>query len=82
MPTVASFRGFRVAIQIKEHGPAHVHVFKDKNEAVFILNCPSGPLKLRENVGFKRSELGDVADELAKRLPSLCRKWTQIHGNL
>ena len=81
MPTVARFRGFRAAIPVNEHRPAHVHVTGSGGKAVFNLNCPSGPPILREAAGLTRAELGGIANELAKRLLSLCRKWKRIHGD-
>ena len=81
MPTVTRFRGFRVAIPVNEHRPAHVHVIGSGGTAVFNLNCPSGPPSLRETAGLTRAELGDIADELTTRLSFLCGEWSKIHGD-
>ncbi len=49
-------------------------------EAVFNLNCPAGPVELRENYGFSRSELGRIQQALSARLSELCEAWEGIHG--
>jgi hypothetical protein len=54
MPTVLRFDGFHVVVYPADHVPAHVHVFSGGNEAIFNLNCPTGPVALRENYGFSR----------------------------
>lgn len=79
MPTVLRFAGYRVVIYPNDHRPAHVHVIGGGCEAVFELNCPSGPVTLRENYGFGRLELGRVAKQLNQAIDELCRRWKEIH---
>ncbi|MGA3040662.1 MAG: DUF4160 domain-containing protein [Bryobacteraceae bacterium] len=50
------------------------------SEAVFNLNCPAGPVQVRENFGFSRREIRHILAVLADRLVELCRAWEQIHG--
>jgi hypothetical protein len=50
------------------------------HEAVFNLNCPAGPVELRENYGFSRQQIGRMVAVLVDRLDELCRAWEQIHG--
>jgi hypothetical protein len=50
------------------------------HEAVFNLNCPAGPLELRENYGFSTGQIGRMAAVLVDHLDVLCRAWEQIHG--
>jgi hypothetical protein len=57
-----------------------VHVAKAGNEAVFFLNCPDGPVALRENYGFKRAEIGAIERELDPIAGALCAQWENIHG--
>ncbi|MGH6618549.1 MAG: DUF4160 domain-containing protein, partial [Alphaproteobacteria bacterium] len=40
-----------------DHRPAHVHVIGAGSEGVFELRCPSGPVQLRENFGFRYREV-------------------------
>jgi hypothetical protein len=63
-----------------DHRPAHVHVIGHGNEAVFELNCPAGPIELRENYGFSRSEMTQIATVLFENLGTLCNAWESIHG--
>ena len=81
MPTVVTIFGLRVLIYPNDHRPAHVHIIGKGCEAVFKLNCPSGPPELRENYGFSRKELVKIADELVIHLRGLCHEWRKIHGD-
>lgn len=80
MPTVLRFLGYRVVIYPNDHRPAHVHVIGHGCEAVFNLNCPKGPVTLRENYGFARRDVGRIKTELAACLAQLCGDWESIHG--
>ncbi|PTB23745.1 DUF4160 domain-containing protein [Paraburkholderia caribensis] len=81
MPTVIRFEGLRVAIYTNDHPPPHVHVLGPNREAIFELNCPNGPVSLRESYNFTGRELQGVADLLNGNIPDLCKKWGDIHGN-
>ena len=61
MPSVLTVFGLRVVVYPNDHRPAHVHVIGGGCEAVFMLNCPYGPVELRENFGFSRKDLIKVA---------------------
>jgi hypothetical protein len=80
MPTVHAFDGFRVFIPTNDHRPAHVHVAKAGNEAVFCLNCPNGPVGLRENLGMSLKQLNAIERELNRMVAALCAEWESIHG--
>ena len=80
MPTVLRIGALRVAIYPNDHRPAHVHVIGDGHEAVFQLNCPAGPVALRENYGFPAHDLARIASVLLDNLAALCRAWESIHG--
>jgi uncharacterized protein DUF4160 len=80
MPTVLRFDGLRVVIYPNDHRPAHVHVIGKGREALFNLNCPAGPVELRENYRFSSREVSRIETELTKHLRELCRKWEEIHG--
>ena len=47
MPTLLRTGRLRVTIYPNDHPPPHVHVIGANGEAVFLLNCPSGPADLR-----------------------------------
>jgi hypothetical protein len=80
MPTVLRFSAYRVVIYPNDHRPAHVHAIRKGREAVFKLNCPSGPVEVRENYGFARYAMRRIETVLLKHLAQLCRKWEMIHG--
>jgi hypothetical protein len=81
MPTVRRFDGFRVAIYPNDHRPAHVHVIASSGEAVFLLNCPGGPLELRESYGFRLAELKRIAATVSESVEHLCAIWDEYHGD-
>lgn len=80
MPTVLRFNGFRVVVYPNDHRPAHVHVIGKDREAVFHLNCPDGPIELRESYNTRRSFLKRFEQELMRNVIELCREWENIHG--
>jgi len=80
MPTVLRLGSSRVVIYPNDHGPAHVHVIRQGNGAIFNLNCPAGPLSLRVNFGFRDRELRDIQVELLDHIAELCMAWEEIHG--
>lgn len=80
MPTVLRLDGLRVVIYPNDHRPDHVHVIGASAEAVFYLNCPEGPVKLRENYKFSHRMLKRIAKRLREHLKDLCAAWERIHG--
>jgi len=81
MPTILRLKGLRVVIYPGDHRPSHVHVIGAKGEAVFNLNCPHGPVKLRGAYGLARPEAARIGRELGGHLGSLCSDWSRIHGD-
>lgn len=81
MPTVLRIGGLRVVMYSNDHRPPHVHVIGDGCEALFVLSCATGNIRLRENYGFARRELTSIAKTLTERLDELCRAWKEIHGH-
>jgi hypothetical protein len=81
IPTVLRFGGLRVVIHPNDHRPAHIQVIGSDAEAVFHLNCPAGPVTVRENYGFSRPEITRIGDELLSHLQRLCDEREKIHGN-
>jgi hypothetical protein len=80
MPTAFRIHGLRVVVYPNDHRPAHVHVIGHGCEAVFKLNCPSGPVELRENLGFQRAELARIVTALSQHMAQACAAWSQLHG--
>jgi len=81
VPTVLRFQGLRVVVYPNDHRPVHVHVIGRNCEAVFNLNCPAGPVEVRENYRFSRREIKRIAGVLVENLAQLCAAWENIHGN-
>jgi hypothetical protein len=79
VPTVLRFDGLRVVIYPNDHRPTHVHVMGSESEAVFNLNCPRGPVELRENYDFSRRETRKIANILTEHVTEPCRAWEEIH---
>ena len=80
MPTIDRIDAARVVIYLNDHRPAHVHVVQGERSAVLILHCPNGPLELRENIGFSRTEMRHILEESLSRLALFCREWERHHG--
>jgi hypothetical protein len=80
VPTVLRLGGLRVVVYPNDHRPAHMHVIGGGCEAVFHLNCPHGPVEVRENYGFAMRDLTRILRELADHLQDLCKAWESIHG--
>jgi hypothetical protein len=78
MPTLLRFDGYRVYTYSNEHRPEHVHVEKGEKWVVFLLNCPDGPITVREASRKMTSrEASRVAERLLKELPGLCAEWSK-----
>ena len=69
-----------MVVYANDHRPAHVHVIGRGCEGVFDLNCPSGPVELRENYHFSRREIRRITAELLQQVEELCPAWEEIHG--
>lgn len=80
MPTGLRFDGLRVVIYPNDHRPAHVHVIGRGCEAALDLNCPAGPVEVRENYGFSRREITHIQAVLTNHRGELCSAWEEIHG--
>lgn len=68
-------------IYANDHRPAHVHAIGQGHVTVFKLNCPAGPVELRENYSFSKLQLTRIRRILAKHLEELCLAWERIHGD-
>jgi hypothetical protein len=83
VPTVLTIRNIRVVIYTNDHPPPHVHALKPGGgRAKFALNCPDGPVRLVEQIGFARSEIGEIGGGIAESLAGICGEWRRIHGRI
>jgi hypothetical protein len=81
MPTIHRFDGYRVVVYPAGHAPSHVHVAGGGVEAVFNLNCPGGPVELREAYGVDRRQVSAMRREIGAKIAVLCAEWRKIHGS-
>jgi hypothetical protein len=79
VPTVLHFDGYRVVVYQNDHRPAHVPIIGAEHEALFYLNCTTGPVNLRENYGFRNRDLAAIKKILNEHLAMLCTAWKEIH---
>jgi len=69
-----------VIVYPTDHRPAHVHVIGQGCEVIFILNCPQGPVEIRENYGFSGRMLKIIRRTLNANITLLCQAWEALHG--
>lgn len=76
--TVLWYRGFRVMIHLppREHGPAHVHVWKDGQEAVIELQ----PMRFRIPVHMRTADMVIAMELVRDNLELLLEEWRERHG--
>ncbi len=79
MPTVLRLDGMRVVIYPNDHSPEHVHAIGTDREAVFELNCPEGPVELRESYRITPRQLRRLAEQITAALRLMCEAWERIH---
>jgi hypothetical protein len=83
MPTVLQLRNIRVVIYPNDHPPPHVHAVRGRDaRAKFALHCPTGPVELLEQVGFKLGDVREIGAAIAAVLPGICAKWSEFHGRV
>lgn len=82
MPTILNTNGLRVVVYPADHRPAHVHVVGADFEVVFVLNCPGGPIELR-NIGagkVTKTKAERIRQILVPHPADLCSAWRKHHG--
>ena len=80
MPIIARIDGLIVVIYPHDHAPPHVHVLGADGELISILNCPKGPVELREVRGYSEREARRLAKRINELVPFLCSAWKGIHS--
>lgn len=81
MPTVLNIDAARVMIYPRDHPPEHVHVLEADKEAIFVLNCPEGPVSLLRFRGCSSGELRRYKSALDAAVPALCKSWEAIYAD-
>ena len=67
--------GFDVRIFTREHGPAHVHVFRGEKRVTVFLD----PLRFYENKGFTNRDLRRIRELLEAHVYTMLREWERLH---
>jgi len=82
VPTVLNVAGFQVRILVppREHGPAHVHVWKAGT--VLVINLPGGDqlLSLRNVRGMRTADIVAAFRLVEANVGMLLQQWRKYHG--
>ncbi len=73
MPTVFILFGFIFKFYSNDHEPLHIHVLKDGKKAKYALF----PVTLKENQGFKTSELKLVESIIEENEEIIAEHWNR-----
>lgn len=79
MVTVHRQGGFRIAIYLEDHEPAHVHVYGDGEVKINLLSQNGRP----QVVDHSKMRVGDVRKALrivTEQQEMLLMKWNEYHG--
>ena len=79
MVTVLRQGGFRIAIYLEDHEPAHVHVYGDGEVKINLLTQSGRP----QVVDHMKMRVGDVRKALrivTEQQEMLLMKWNEYHG--
>jgi hypothetical protein len=81
VPTVLRYRGLRVVIHLpmREHGPAHVHVFTADGEVVINL-AGAREHAIREVKGMRDVDIARSMALVEDNLDYLMTRWRELHG--
>ena len=66
--------GFDVRIFTREHGPAHVHVFRGEKHVKVYLK----PIRFSRNKGFTSRELKQIRELLGLHMVLIVREWERL----
>lgn len=79
MVTVYREGGFRVAIYKDDHEPAHVHVIKD-GEVIVTLVDATGQPEIRKAYSASKADVRKSLRIVIDHQAYLLAKWKEIHG--
>ncbi len=66
--------GFDVRIFTREHGPAHVHVYRGEKRVKVNLQ----PIRFSRNKGFTSRELRQIRELLSENMKLILREWERL----
>jgi hypothetical protein len=73
--------GFRFIINLDDHTPSHVHVYKAGELAIFFLGSKRKLPRLRKKFGMKDNEVHRALLIICRRQKEMLKKWREIHGH-
>ncbi|MBP5721610.1 MAG: DUF4160 domain-containing protein [Bacteroidales bacterium] len=74
MPTVFILLGYVFKFYSNDHEPLHIHVLKGGHKAKFSLF----PVHLRDNYGFKRSEIKLIKTIIEDNQETIAEHWNRF----
>ena len=82
MPTVLSAGGFQVRILLppREHGPAHVHVYKAGALVVIDLPVEGERVRIRSIKGTRTRDVVAAIRLVEANVAMLIQEWRRYHG--
>ncbi len=82
MPTIFVIDGFTVRIlpPPREHGPAHVHIWKSGTEVVITLGDRDAAPSIRRVFGMNQLDVARAHRIVAEHKDLLLQFWRQYHG--
>lgn len=79
MVTVHREAGFRIAIYLEDHEPAHVHVYGD-GEMKINLRSANGRPEVIYNKGLRAGDVRKALRLVTDSQAMLIAKWKEFHG--
>lgn len=82
MPTVLRVGGFEVMIFLpgREHGPAHVHVYKRGTEVSILLNTGEEEVAIRKVIRMSQRDAWRAVEIVTEHVEFLRDQWRKYHG--
>ena len=83
MPTVLIQNGFQVRIRLppREHGPPHVHVFRDGGSVTILLPHAGRPIALRSVYRMRNPVIVSAVRLVEAHAARLLTQWRKYHGD-
>lgn len=79
MVTVHREAGFRIAIYLEDHEPAHVHVYGDGEMKINLLSANGRP-KVIDYKGMRAGDIRKALRIVTDNQAMLIAKWKEFHG--
>lgn len=80
MVTVLRQGGFRIAIYLEDHEPAHVHVYGDGEVKINLLSQSGGRPKVVDHMKMRVGDVRKALRIVTEQQEMLLMKWNEYHG--